>query len=548
MSLPAIPRYLVPFHPKQVGHYFTDVLIIGAGLAGLRAAMAVDPRLAVLVVSKEGLTLSNSQWAQGGIAGVLDPSDRFENHIQDTLVAGGALCDPEVVEFVVREAPERIHQLISWGAHFDEEEGQLALGREGGHSHHRIVHALGDATGQEVMRALIQRVQETPHIETWEKCFTLDLLTDEGQCRGAIVWHPERGKLLIWAKETILATGGAGQLYRETTNPQVATADGHAMAYRAGAELRDMEFVQFHPTVLYIAGTSRHLITEAIRGEGAFLVDRHGNRFMGDYDPRMELAPRDVVSQAIVAQMEKTSHPNVYLSLAHLDPQRVRQRFPGIDRLCRQFDLDITHDPIPVRPGAHYMVGGATVDTSGRTSVPRLWAAGEVTSTGLHGANRLASNSLLEALVYGARVGEGATQAALARDDSFRALPLANPAISARSDEPLDLVDIRNTLRSLMWRNVGIRRDAERLEDAAEQTDRWCRYVLSRQFADPAGWQLQNMLCVARLVIAAAAERAESRGVHFRTDYPAANDSDWNRHIAFNRADERDVETGKTSG
>ena len=267
-----------------------------------------------------------------------------------------------------------------------------------------------------------------PNLETWQNTFTLDLLTHEGTCRGALVWNETHGKTLVWAKQTILCTGGAGQVYRESTNPEVATGDGHALAYRAGAELRDMEFMQFHPTVLYIAGSSRNLITEAMRGEGALLIDRNGHRFMPEYDERGELAPRDVVSRAIVTQMDKTRHSNVYLDLSHLDPKHVRMRFPGIAAVCAEFGLDITRDPIPVRPGAHYMIGGVTVDLEGRTTVPGLWAAGEVTSSGLHGANRLASNSLLEGLVYGAHAGEGASLRALEIQDDFHALSLINPA------------------------------------------------------------------------------------------------------------------------
>src|SRR5687767_4851079 len=404
-----IPRYLVPFHPKRTPHHFADVLIIGSGLAGLRAAAAIDPALSVLIVTKDSLRQSNSAYAQGGIASVTDPEDRFENHVEDTLAAGAGLCDERVVEMVVREAPRRIEELIAWGTRFDLEQGQLALGREGGHSHMRIVHANGDATGAEVMRAMTEHVRKLANVQVWENTFTLDLLTHDGACRGAIVWHADYGKSMLWAKQTILCTGGAGQVYRETTNPRVATGDGHALAFRAGAELRDMEFMQFHPTVLYIAGGSRSLITEAMRGEGARLIDGTGRRFMPDYDERAELAPRDIVSHAIVAQMEKTRQPSVFLDLSHLDPMRVRKRFPGISRTCAEFGIDIATDPIPVRPGAHYMIGGVTVDHNGQTTVPSLWAAGEVTGSGLHGANRLASNSLLEGLVYGAHAGAGAS-------------------------------------------------------------------------------------------------------------------------------------------
>lgn len=534
LSFPTPPRYVAPFHPKGVPHHFTDVLIIGGGLAGLRAAIEIDPSLSVLVVTKHSLMQSNSRYAQGGIAGVMDPEDQFENHIADTVRAGGAMCDEAVVEMVVRDAPRRIGELVTWGTKFDEAAGSLALGREGGHSHDRIVHALGDATGQEVMRAVIERVNGLRHVATWPDTFTLDLLTHNGVCRGALVWHEHHGKTLVWAKQTILCTGGAGQIYRETTNPDVATGDGLALAYRAGCELRDMEFMQFHPTVLYIAGSSRNLISEAVRGEGAYLVDRTGYRFMPDYDERAELAPRDVVSQSIVAQMEKTRHPNVYLDLSHLDAEHVRARFPGIAAVCAEFNLDIATDRIPVRPGAHYMIGGATIDLEGRTTLPGLWAAGEVTSSGLHGANRLASNSLLEGLVYGAHAGAGASEAALTIADDFHALPIDNPSVP-EIGEPLDLGDIRNSLRSLMWRNVGIRRDEAGLAEAYETVDYWCRYVLTRQFTQVEGWELQNMLTVARLMAAAALERRESRGVHLRSDYPRPDDPHWRRHITFRR-------------
>jgi L-aspartate oxidase len=306
-----------------------------------------------------------------------------------------------------------------------------------------------------------------------------------------------------------------------------------AIAYRAGAELRDMEFMQFHPTVLYIAGSSRSLITEAIRGEGGYLVDRNGYRFMPDYDDRAELAPRDIVSRAIVSQMEKTRHPNVYLDLSHLDAKFVRQRFPGIAATCAKFGLDITRDRIPVRPGAHYMIGGVTVDREGRTTLPGLWACGEVTSSGLHGANRLASNSLLETLVYGAHAGAGASRAAAQMPDDYRAAPLENPPLEEPA-EPLDLDDIRNSLKSLMWRAAGVRRSCSDLLEASSTIATWQRYVLVRQFCEPHGWELQNMLTVASIIVQAALQREESRGTHFRTDQPAA-DPDWNRRISFRR-------------
>ena len=323
-------------------------------------------------------------------------------------------------------------------------------------------------------------------------------------------------------------------VYRETTNPPVATGDGMAAAYRAGAELRDMEFMQFHPTVLYVAGSSRFLISEAVRGEGAYLRDKNDVRFMTLEDPRAELAPRDLVAQAIVRCMERTQHPNVYLDLSHLDPARVRLRFPGIEKVCQGFGLDITRDRIPVRPGAHYMVGGVTVDVHGRTTLPNLWAAGEVTSSGLHGANRLASNSLLEGLVFGAACGRGAAEAAGRQPDQFTVPPLRS-GHAPNADKLLDVADITNSLRSLMVRKMGIVRDRAGLLEAERDVSFWCRYALTRDFQGRAGWELQNLLTIARLMIWSALQREESRGVHFRSDYPERNENEWQRHLACPR-------------
>lgn len=520
-------RYLVRFNPKRIPHLFTDVLVIGAGIAGIRAALAVDPRLSIVLATKGEVADSNSSYAQGGIAGVFDPLDDIANHAADTIAAGKGMCDRDVVEMVVREAPERIRELIEMGAVFDEADGEIALTQEGGHSHRRVVHALGDATGKEIMRALIDRVRNSAHSQLWENTFTIDLLTHEGECRGALVWNPQHGKTFVWAKQTILATGGAGRLFRETTNPEIATADGQAMAFRAGVELRDMEFMQFHPTVLYIAGSSRHLISEAVRGEGGILRDCHGVRFMGDYSPQLELAPRDEVSRAITRQMEKTRHHCVYLDVTHLPPALIAERFPHISIVCREFGLDLTKDLIPVRPGAHYMIGGVTIDHHARTTLPRLFASGEVTSSGLHGANRLASNSLLEGLVFGLRAGTLASEAALAEPDRFSAWPLESdpPTMSDGRDQSLNLEDLRNSLNSEMWRDVGIERNATGLESALNQVEFWDRYVGPREFNQPKGWELQNMLLVSRLMIAAAAARTETRGVHTRSDFPESDPS-----------------------
>ncbi len=486
-------RYLVPFHPKRHPHFFTDVLIIGGGLAGFRAALAVDPSLQVLVICKDGLENSNSMNAQGGIASVWAKTDTAEEHIEDTLVAGGELCDRQVVEHVVRHGPEEIRKLIDIGTRFDKTpEGEILLGREGGHRSDRILHANGDSTGREVMRSIIEEAKRRPNIRIWENTFALDLLTTGDLCRGAIVyWKKRHEKELVWAKQTILASGGIGQLYRETTNPEVATGDGIAMAYRAGAAIRDMEFVQFHPTVLYIAGSSRSLISEAMRGEGARLVDRKGYRFMQDYDERGELAPRDVVSRSIVQQMVKTNSANVYLDLTHKPADWVRARFPGIAATCKQFGIDIAKDRIPVRPGAHYSMGGVVVD--------------------------------LEGLVYGESAGRGASKIAkmMTNDYQVEAMeckPL--PPLDAVLPSLIDLDDIRNALKSLLWRNAGVVRHENGLFDALEDTMHWSGYIDAQQFQSAEGWEIQNMLTVAQILLEGALKRRETRGSHNRSDYP----------------------------
>ena len=531
LSLPVDRRYLVRFNPKRIPHAFTDVLIIGSGISGIRAALEIDPALETTIITKADVELSNSSQAQGGIAGVLDPLDDFQSHAEDTIIAGKGLCDPQIVKEITEAAPELIEELIQYGAQFDKSQSGLALTKEGGHSHRRIVHALGDATGRELMRALLESVRQRSTTHLWSKTFIIDLLTHDNSCVGALVWNPYHGKTFVWAKQTILATGGAGRLYRETTNPEIATGDGHAIAYRAGVRMRDMEMMQFHPTVLYIAGGSRYLISEAVRGEGAYLIDSNGHRFMPEYDEAAELAPRDIVSRSIISQMEKTKHSCVYLDLRHLDRSLINDRFPNISQVCAKFGLDIAEDPIPVRPGAHYMIGGVVIDEHGKTSLPGLWAAGEVASSGLHGANRLASNSLLEGLYHGKAAGKAASEEAKKVSDHFCAMPLktdwSGPPPEAGQ---LDLQDIRNSLMSLMWRLVGIRRDEKGLQEAIKQVQFWDRYVSQQEFDEVSGWSLQNMLLVARLMLVSAQERTESRGVHFRSDFPQT-DTQKAKHI-----------------
>ncbi len=531
-------RYLVPFKAHRLPHVLTDALVIGGGVGGLRAGLEAARFGDVVLVTKSALQESNTWYAQGGIATVMASDDSFESHIRDTMSAACGLGNPAAVEAMVKEAPARIEELIAWGANFDREVGGgLALAREGGHSAARIIHALGDATGRELARCLSAQVRSNPEIHVMEHTFVVDLITTDNTCLGALCWQKEKGLFVVVARQTLLASGGAGVLYRETTNPAVATADGHAMAYRAGAVVRDMEMVQFHPTTIYIAGATRALVTEAIRGEGAKLIDKSGYRFMPDYHPMAELAPRDVVARAIISQMVKTKFTHVFLDATHMSETAFRERFPGIYEMCMSFEINPAHQPIPVHPSAHYMVGGVATDLEGRSSVTNLFAIGEASYTGLHGANRLGSNSLIEALVFGKRAGAAAgLQISAAHTDQI--VPRITASIPDSHRTELDTADVRTSLRSLMWRNVGIERVGPRLEEAVEIVSFWSRYVLDKIFDAPTGWELQNMLQVARLVTLGAQLRQETRGVHYRTDFPKMDDAHWRKHIDFSSATE----------
>ncbi len=537
-------RYLIPFKASRLPQQVTDVLVIGGGVAGLRAAIAAaDAGVDVLVLTKDSVDESNTWYAQGGIAAVLQPLDSVEAHIKDTEIVGVGLCDENAVRTTVEEGPKRVLELLSWGANFDKQLGNaydLAYGLEGGHSYARILHAYGDATGRELAGTLIRKVRESDNVRISENSFAIDLVTDEGRCVGALALIDGK-ETLIWAQRTILASGGAGQLYRESTNPKIATADGHAMAYRAGAKLQDMEMVQFHPTTLYVAGASRALITEAVRGEGAHLVDRNGYRFMFDYHPDGELAPRDVVSRAIVEQIRKTHFTHVFLDVRHLENTKFRERFPQLQKLLEEFELDSSKDLIPTHPATHYMIGGVDADDMGRTSLKSLYAVGEASCSGLHGANRLASNSLLEGLTFGARAGEDA--AAEAKKNGVKFPHHLEYKIDKSDKTELDVTDVKSSLRSVMWRNVGIERDGDRLTETREIIAFWSRYVMDKTF-NPltlgqdravAGWELQNMLTVSFLVTTAAYTRTESRGTHYRTDYPERLDDHWRLHLLWRR-------------
>jgi len=527
-------RHLVYFDSRDLPQRFVDVLVIGSGVAGLSAALAAARHANVLLVSKDELRESNTQYAQGGVAAVWSDADSFEAHVRDTLAVGQGLCDEAVVESIVRDGPRRLRELIAAGAKFDRDDDSYDLTREGGHSHPRILHARGDATGAEIERTLLQQVAAARRIRCLDYTFVVDLLTDGGECVGALFSSQTQGLTIVWARHTVLATGGLGRLYRETTNPEVATGDGIAMGYRASAALQDMEFIQFHPTTLYIAGAARHLISETVRGEGALLLNTRGERFMPRYHPDAELAPRDVVARAIVAEMRATGATHVKLDLRHFPPGRARERFPGIARVCEQFDLNPAEDLIPVRPSAHYTIGGVRVDAQARTTLPRLWACGECACSGLHGANRLGSNSLLEGLVLGHRAGDAAGRHAAAATGNLRPRSIRAEARSPHEDK-LNLHDVANSLKSLMWRHVGIERDEDSLHEAEENINFWCRYTMDKQFHFRLGWEVQNMLTLAKIITVAARTRTESRGVHYRSDFPRADDANWRKHTTFLR-------------
>lgn len=503
----------------------TDFVVIGSGVAGLRASIELaQSGASVTVLTKDKASESNSEYAQGGVAVVLSDDDNAELHEEDTLVAGAGLCDVEAVETLVTEGTRYIKQLIEWGTEFDRESGKLVFTQEAAHSRRRILHAHGDSTGKEIVRALIARARQEKKIVLMPFANTESLIVSEGRCIGVRFLDPIlKAPREIYAKAVILCTGGAGQLYLHTTNPSVATGDGMAMAYFAGAEMADMEFIQFHPTALSLENAPRFLLSEAMRGEGGILRNKYGERFMGNYDDRLELAPRDIVSRSIVAEMRKTGTRNVFLDMTALDEDFLKERFPKIYETCEFYNLNIAKDLLPVSPASHYCMGGVRTDLHGRSTIPGLYAAGEVSCTGVHGANRLASNSLLEGLVFGARAGE----AALAdSQDSKVQSPKSNADTShsvLRTPHSEEIsTAVKKRVKRVMWERVGILRDAESLQKALrefEQIECSNLSVSSR-----------NFVTLAKLVATAALWREESRGGHFRTDFPERNDEKWQVH------------------
>ena len=529
-------RYIVDFDLDQIPQIQTDFLIIGGGAAGLRAAIEAGTHGRTLLVTKDKLGESNTMHAQGGIAVAINVGDQVAFHVEDTLNAGDGLCNETAVTVMVEEGIEQVDKLVSWGANFDKQNDKLVFTMEAAHSIRRIIHAKGDATGEETENVLIRKASELENVQFMDHKFVVDLLTLDGRCFGAILLDEKKSTLLaIIAKSTILASGGLCRIYRHTTNPDVATGDGYAFAYRAGCEMTDMEFVQFHPTTLCLHGAPRFLISEAVRGEGAILINARGERFMEAYHEQGELAPRDVVSRAIVAETARTNTECVYLDLTNLNSTFIKKRFPTISERCKGYGIEIYRDLIPVQASAHFMMGGVKTNLQAETNIRGLYACGEVACTCVHGANRLASNSLLESLVFSVRA------ASAAAENLDIELPAAELKIKHRREgkgsEQVDLAKIRKSIRNLMWDNVGIIRNVEMLQEAhiylQKHTD--------LQPTTRSDYELQNMLVLSRLITDGALIRQESRGAHYRFNYPDRDDVHWHRHITFQRVMDDDI-------
>lgn len=524
-------RYIVPWHPDEVSVYSTEVLVLGSGIAGLYTALKASESLEVTVLTKKEIPESNTKHAQGGIAVALDEDDSPSLHYEDTLYAGAGLCDSEAVRAMVEDGPRRVEELIRMGANFDQLNGQLAFTREAAHSRRRILHAHGDATGGEIERTLVEQTLGNSKIAVKEERFVLDLLKNtQGEIIGALSLNEKSQRLEVYlARAVVLATGGLGQLYCYTTNPEVATGDGIAAAYRAGAELMDMEFVQFHPTALFIPGAPRFLISEAVRGEGAHLLSSHGKRFMENI-PGKELAPRDVVARAI---WKEQMRGQVFLDFRPLGKEKILGRFPMIYQTCLEYGVDVLENPLPVAPAAHYLMGGVRTNTQGRTKVPYLYACGECACNGVHGANRLASNSLLDGLVFGGRIVEDILGIS-------RPIPQWSDVFSSQNDTLFELDGQENKeerpdhklermeLQKLMWECVGIEREEEGLKKAITLIEEWdILYKPGRSIEE---LELGNLLTIGHCIAQAAEARVESRGGHFRSDYPVIDDTHCQSH------------------
>lgn len=507
-----------------------DFLVIGSGVAGLRAAIELSRHGRVLVLTKGHPLESSSIYAQGGVAVALSEEDDVTVHLADTLRAGRGLCREESVRVLVEEGPARIQELIVWGARFDKIGGKFAFAREAAHSRSRILRARGDATGNEMVRVLMMEARRQRTIQWCSHHFTADLVVVDGVCRGALVLDEATGlRTVLPAAAVLLATGGAGQVYARTTNPPSATGDGMAMAFRAGAVLEDMEFVQFHPTALYLPSSPPFLLSEAIRGKGGVLRNVKGERFMSRYHQAGELAPRDIVARAIWSEMAATRSRHTYLDVTHLEPAFIKRRFPTIYSTCLRYDIDITEEWNPVSPSAHYMMGGVKTDMAGATSLPGLFAAGEVACSGVHGANRLASNSLLEGLVFGARAGLAAAAFAGRTAGSKTLLPSVRGLDGGPLGRLEDADKLRSSLRRLMWGKVGLVRTRSSLVSAVAQLSRWAQAV-DQPFGTRGELEVKNLVQVADCIAEAALWRGNSVGAHYRADAPESKRPGWSKH------------------
>jgi L-aspartate oxidase len=498
-----------------------DYLVVGAGVAGLRAAIELAEAGSVLVVAKDSLRESSSEYAQGGIAAALSDDDEVGLHEQDTMIAGAGLCDRDAVRTLVQEGPGAIQKLIEWGVEFDRDGTKLLFALEGAHSRNRVLHSHGDSTGREIARTLYRKAASLGNIDFRSFASITDLLVDDGAVTGVVACDREqRRQVRIFSKAVLLATGGLGRVFKETTNPDVATGDGIATAYRAGAVISDIEFVQFHPTALFVPNAPRFLLTEALRGEGGRLRNAAGESFMERYDERGELAPRDIVSRSIVAEMRRTKS-HVYLDLTHMDAEFVRKRFPRVYETCLLHGVDITAGPVPVHPAAHYAMGGVRTDINGRTSVARLFCAGEAACSGVHGANRLASNSLLEGLVFGARAGLAMRDSAeVSRHSGDIPQPELHPNIA------------EGEVREIAWEYCGIARDGAGLSEACQRLESTTHQRVPR--ASRENYELRNLHAVALLIARCALAREESRGGHYRTDFPESR-PEFQKHSSIDK-------------
>jgi len=532
-------RYIAHFDSTKLPRIDTDFLVIGSGSAGLRAAIEANQHGDVVLVTKSVVKESNTRYAQGGIAVAMSEDDAIDFHVEDTLKAGVGFCDEVAVQTMVEEGIQRVSELIEWGANFDKDGNELSFTMEAAHQRRRIVHS-GDATGWETANVLSNQLIKQERVRVIEHAFAVDLMTQDDTCYGAVVLI-DNNLHCIFAKAVILATGGLGRIYQCTSNPDVATGDGFAAAWRAGCKMIDMEFVQFHPTTLFLVDAPHFLISEAVRGEGGILINIRGERFMARYDEKEELAPRDVVSRAILNEMQLTGFPCVYLDITHRSPDFIRNRFPTIYQTCKHHGIDITTDLIPVRSGAHFMMGGVRTNLNAETNIRGLYACGEVACTGVHGANRLASNSLLECIVFGARAGKAATEyAKKVKVDDYAKIKIHSeaPPQGVLSNEPFDVQSVREMIREVMWDNIGILRGGNELKTAS---DILSEIVERRLWNRVEEFELQNILDIAKLIAEAATLRTESRGAHYRTDFPERDDTHWQKHIVLCRDEQPEI-------